>query len=76
MTFYQWTDIAPDFSAERRDRIDRMKREALAECEAHRLADPEYAAQHDEWVAEYLAGCDAGGAHDEDLPGEERQLAG
>ena len=76
MTFYRWTDIAPDFSAEQRARIDRMKQEALAEHEAHRLADPDYAARHDEWVAEYLAECDAGEARDENPPGEAHQLAG
>ena len=53
-----------------------MKQEALAECEAHRLADPDDATRHDEWVAQYLAECDAGGGRDEDPPAEERQLAG
>ena len=76
MTFYRWTDIAPDFSAEQHARIDRMKQEALAECEAYRLADPDYAAEHDEWVAEYLTECDAGEASRESPLGEEHQLAG
>ena len=76
MTFYRWTDIAPDFSPKQRARIERMKQEALAECEAHRLADPDDATRHDEWMAQYLAECDTAGARDEDPPAEERQLAG